>query len=445
MKGALARIKRFLLEEIEQVSSIRKLLHDVLWFLFNVGKKAWEDSCAQRAAALSFFTLLNLFPISGLVLFILARSALVQQNVEAVEAALIEQLVTPAAQKVVEDLFDGISANLSVLGTGVSAFLALALLLLVGSSLILLVDRSLNEIWKAPVTFGGVFSRFSLLWLLIGLLPVLMGFSFALTAWMGRQWAAFHRLERYLIPYCITFLAFFVVYKIVPRIKVRFVPALASAAISALFWEAAKVGLSRYVELVFSKSIVAKLYGSLALVPISMLWVYYSWMILLLGAELTFVVQNHSQLKVETRRRWLLSSGFAPLSRSLAIGLLLDVAGASKGRDAAALVSSYQLHPDQAAGWFESLVDAGMVQRGEDGTLRLLKVPAAITVGEVCALYDARYGAMLAEAPNPVQSWSRTEADGFLRAWGAKSLADLPSAGLQAPAESAQNGSPTAL
>jgi membrane protein len=428
MKAWLERVRKLVLEEVDQVSRFNRLLLPGLRFVYHVLGKAWEDNCAQRAAALSFFTLLNIFPIAGLLLFGLAHSTPFKQDVAEVESATIEQLMTPAAREVVSDLFASIARNLHVLGTGLSAALALLVLLLVSSSLILMLDRYLNDIWKAPGSLGGIFSRVSLLWLLIAVVPVFMGASFALSAWMKKNLAALRHFERLALPYCITLLAFLVLYKYVPRVHVRLKVAFASAAAAALLWEAAKLGLNRYAQAVFTKSIVGKLYGSLALIPIGMIWVYYSWLILLLGAEFAYVLQNLGQLHSEARLRWSLGKGFVPMSRQTAISLLLEVGRGGTGAApiaAADLVSLYQVHPDQARSWFECLRDSGILEVTPDEGLRSLKSPGEIPVSLLCELYGRRFVTAPAGTSAEAQAWAKEEETAFLGAWGQKTLAEI--------------------
>ena len=428
MKVWLERLRKLVLEEVEQVSHFHRLFLPCLRFLYHVMVKAWEDSCAQRAAALSFFTLLNIFPLAGLLLFGLAHSAPFKEDVASVESATIEQLMTPAARQVVSDLFESIARNLHVLGTGLSAALALLILLLVSSSLVFLVDRYLNDIWKAPATFGGVFSRVSLLWVLIAVVPVFMGASFALSAWMKKNWVALRHFERYALPYCITLLGFMVLYKYVPRVHVKLKAAFASAAAAALLWEVAKLGLNRYAQVVFKQSIVAKLYGSLALLPIGMIWIYYSWMIVLLGAEFSYVLQNLDQLHSVVRRRWILGKGFVPMSRQVAVSLLMEVArGARDGRPvlAADLVALYQVHPDQAQSWFECLKDAGLIEVSPDEELKPAQPAQKITLRQVCQLYGSKFVCAPNGSSPEAQGWVRSEESGFMAAWGEKTFADL--------------------
>lgn len=79
------------------------------------------------------------------------------------------------------------------------------------------------------------------------------------------------------------------VYLAVPNTRVRFVPALAGALIAAILWEAGKWGFSAYLR--YSSS-YAQLYGSLALIPLFLLWIYLTWFIVLLGLNISYHLQQ---------------------------------------------------------------------------------------------------------------------------------------------------------
>lgn len=429
MAAWLERFKALILQGPIPVTRIGQLFFSFLKILYHVFEKAWEDHFTRRAAALSFFTLINLFPIAGLALFALSHSPIFKEHMAAVESALVEQLVTPAARQVVLDFFESLSKNLFVLGKGISGFLTVLVLLFLGSTLLLLVERSLNEVWRAPKRRGGVLSRLTLLWAGLTLVPLLVGFSFALSTSFKKELAQFHAVSHYVLPYLITLAAFLMLYRFVPKVRFRMGPVFISAFLAALFWEAAKLGLSSYVEIIFSQSPVKKLYGSLALVPIVMVWIYYSWLIVLLGAELLYVLHNLDKIHVEARRRWLIGRGFAPLSRQAALTLLLDVyrsfevgKGPAPGLD---LPSRYLIHPDQADQWFSALEGAGILSRTPDSGLLPARPASAVPLRKVAALYHETFERLLSTEAGPQAGWARDEAEAFLGTWGDRSLAEM--------------------
>ena len=423
------RISSAVLREAQHVSRLRSLPDLSLRVLYHTAHKGWEDLVTLRAATLSFFTMLYLFPLTALFLFIVSHSVLFKEHVAEIQSALIRQLMTPAARQVVMDLFDSISKNLGLLGSGVSGAIAVLVLLLLGSSLILLVEKALNEIWRSQKRTGSVLSRVSLLWMGVTLLPILVGLSFALTARIRKEWFKTFLLLHYGIPYLLTLAAFFCLYRFVPRARVKTRPALAAALLAAFFWEVAKVALSRYVELVFSRSTVGKVYGSVAILPIGMIWIYYSWIIVLVGAELAYALQHMELLQMEARRRSALAQGFVPLSRQVSLALLLEILQAfAQGmapQDADELIRRYYVHPDQARIWFSSLESAGLLVRTKDDGLVPARPPAMITAGEVARLYHQTFMAGLKDRCPTSKEWIERDGTAFETSLGEIQLAEF--------------------
>ena len=93
-------------------------------------------------------------------------------------------------------------------------------------------------------------------------------------------------------PFSLTYCMFFVIYKIIPNKEVHFRSALQAALFTGLLWELAKHLFTWYVVHLAEYSIF---YGSLSTLVIFILWVYYSSMILVLGAELAYFLERDRQ------------------------------------------------------------------------------------------------------------------------------------------------------
>ncbi len=87
----------------------------------------------------------------------------------------------------------------------------------------------------------------------------------------------------------ITALLFLLLYTVVPNTRVRLWSALGGAAIGAVLFEVGKLAFAQYVK--FSTG-YAQLYGSIALIPLFMMWVYVMWCIVLFGLNVTYFLQH---------------------------------------------------------------------------------------------------------------------------------------------------------
>jgi membrane protein len=98
-------------------------------------------------------------------------------------------------------------------------------------------------------------------------------------------------------PFFITWLTLTILYIIMPNAKVKFVPALISGIVAGT---ALQVLQWLYIDLQFGIAKLSAIYGSFAAVPLFILWLQSSWLIVLLGAELSFANQNVSQYEFES-------------------------------------------------------------------------------------------------------------------------------------------------
>ena len=87
-----------------------------------------------------------------------------------------------------------------------------------------------------------------------------------------------------LLPFAVTWVGLSVLYQLVPNCRVRWRDAIAGALVGALLFEAARNGFAWYVQDLANYQAV---YGALAAIPILLIWIYLSWVIVLLGATLT--------------------------------------------------------------------------------------------------------------------------------------------------------------
>ncbi|MDX9910518.1 MAG: YihY/virulence factor BrkB family protein [Phycisphaerales bacterium] len=99
----------------------------------------------------------------------------------------------------------------------------------------------------------------------------------------------------YIVTTAISTLLLLLVYTTIPNRRVGLRPALTGALVAAVLWEAGKWGFTQYLS--YSTN-YARLYGSLALIPLFMLWIYVTWLIVLLGLQTAWGVQNLSRFGV---------------------------------------------------------------------------------------------------------------------------------------------------
>ena len=158
------------------------------------------------------------------------------------------------------------------------------------------IEETFNDIWG--VTRGRNWLRqVELYCTTIFLGPLLLVVAVGLTGG-GRFQTVKHFIEQtpfiggflfQFLPFVFLWLVFALVYLLVPNTKVRFSAALAGGMVGGSLWHLNNLFGSLYVSRVVTNS---KIYGSLGLVPVFMVGLYFSWAILLFGAQVAYAFQN---------------------------------------------------------------------------------------------------------------------------------------------------------
>jgi membrane protein len=187
----------------------------------------------------------------------------------------------------------------TILGTVGFAFLLFTVV-----SMIQKIEASLNFVWhvERPRSLARRVSEYLVVMLIgpaisVGAMVLLarVEASAALTTLSGLapgDTGTFGNLH--LTPYVMVVALFAFVYLYMPNIRVRFGPALVGAVFGGVLWAAVGAVFTRIV--VYSAK-TAAIYAGFAVVLLFLVWVYVSWLILLLGAQLSFYVQHPEHLR----------------------------------------------------------------------------------------------------------------------------------------------------
>lgn len=301
-KSAWGRVKDFVLHdvweiELSSLSRLRRFLVKVVRVVQLVITGFGEDECLLHASALTYVTLMALIPLLAIVFSILKGLGAGQDAMD----RMMELLSTMPDQfrGFVENILVGISqANVMAVGwIGVIALLIMVVQML--SS----IEMSFNQVWgiKTPRNLLRKTANYISI---IVVVPILIMTAVTLTgalsseAFINKLGLAgpFYRSMLRLAPVLAAWLGFGFLYVFMPNTRVQFTPALVSGFISTILWLAwqrlyiaMQVGIARYNVL----------YGTFLSIPIFLVWVYFSWVIVLLGAEIAFAVQNHATYRME--------------------------------------------------------------------------------------------------------------------------------------------------
>lgn len=167
------------------------------------------------------------------------------------------------------------------------------------------IESTFNDIWG--VARGrSWFARVVLYWALISLAPLLITVTLGLTTGtylkatrsvVLRMPLLGHLLFQFL-PIVLLCLTLALLYLVIPNTKVHWKAALVGGAVAGVLWHLNSLANVFYVSRVVSNF---KIYGSLGLVPVFMIGLYFAWLILLFGAQVAYAVQNRATYLEEKR------------------------------------------------------------------------------------------------------------------------------------------------
>lgn len=245
-------------------------------------KEFREAQVALVAASLAYTTILSIVPFLAVSFSIFkAFKGLDKFFENQLQPMIMENLAESAGTKAIESIQNFIS-NIHAGTLGVTGLIAL---IFTSMSMLSSAENAINRIWKTE-TKRPFFSRISSYWLFITAGPI------SLAAILGAAGLSDNRAK--ILPagvggflVSLAFLAS--VYKFVPNQPVRWRAALAGGLMTAVAFALTKWGYGIYVRDFVSYN---KIYGSLAAIPILILWIFICWAVILSGAAISASIQK---------------------------------------------------------------------------------------------------------------------------------------------------------
>lgn len=254
----------------------------IMFFSF-VANRFFENDGLYRAAALTFSSLLAIVPLMSVVFSLLSAYPVFKDASQVIQNFIFENFV-PATGKVIQSYLQHFTTQASRLSVTGLSFLFLTAILVMYT-----IEDSLNNIWRVRVRRQGI-SAFLMYWAVLTLTPVLLGLSlvastylFSLNWFAKDQFLAYQSYGLAWLPFLLALAMFTLLYAVVPNCRVSLKHAFYGALFSATFVQIAK---SLFVTYVTTFDTYELLYGAFAIVPLFFLWIYYVWLIVLIGAEI---------------------------------------------------------------------------------------------------------------------------------------------------------------
>jgi membrane protein len=395
----VGRARRFLVFQIKMWSHCIRLLG--------------HNRAGQQAAALSYYTLFGLVPLAIVVLLVFQYSSVYKDIGVQVKQFAYEQMhltqieyapqpdkpeekvmLTNYLDKIIDQVFSGMDK-------GSLSLVSAVLVIWAAIGLLSTIERAFNRIWH--VSRGrGLLHRMIDYWALLTLGPLLLGVGIYATT----QYAMLRNLEATVLTHAtpvvisgvFALFAFFLLYLLLPNTKVRLGPALWGAAVAALAWSVAKWGFGKYVTEFIP---YGRIYGVLGLIPLTVFWIYVTWLIILFGLQLTFTTQNLSTLDAaEIAAARKAEQDYFIANDLTAINLAKEIAESFERGDgpvaAEAICRSLDIPQELGDQLLGCLIGAGLIARTQEPTVGLIpaKSPEQIRLSDIA---EAVAGAAFAQ------------------------------------------------
>ena len=261
-----------------------------------------NDKVQLRASALTFYSLLSIIPVAAIA-FAIAKGFGLDQN--------LQQLITDkfhAHQEVLNWLLKNAQNAIEETRGGYIAGVGMIILFWSVMSLLNHIESSFNHIWQISSSRPW-YRKFTDYLTIMLIAPVFIILSGSITVFIGTTFTDyiskapildfFKPLVSFLIkfaPYLLTWAALTILFIIMPNAKVKFVPALISGIVAGSILQVIQW---LYIDLQFGITKLSAIYGSFAAIPLFIFWLQSSWIVVLLGAELSFANQNVSRYEFE--------------------------------------------------------------------------------------------------------------------------------------------------
>lgn len=412
----LGRASRFVVFQIKLWSHCIKLVK--------------KNHAGRQAAALSYHTIFGIVPLAIVALLIFQSLPAYSDIGERLKSLVYEQLhlsnieieyaadpEKPEETVVLTEYLDGIVGRFFK-GVNKGSITLISLIIVIWAALGLLstIERSFNNIWH--VSQGRSFLHRTInYWALLTLGPLLIAVGLYITT----QYSPFGRIQETILSniapvvlsYIVAIVAFFLLYFVLPGTKVQAKAAIWGAAVAALAWIAAKNLFGYYVTEWRPYSTV---YGVMALAPITVLWIYITWLIVLFGLQLTFTTQHLKSLDAaeiaaaRKREEYFIANDFTVINivREIAAGFEQNKAPVSSE----VIYTKLNIPAEFGDKILDHLIDSGIIVRASEPRVGYLPArdPLDIKLSDISeAVAAAGFGQWTTEQPASLRQIAQSQ------------------------------------
>ena len=381
----IERLNEFIWSDVlERQGRIGRIVATLLRYLYAVLRDIFSGQITMRAMSLVYTTLLSIVPLLAFSFSVL-KGLGIHEKLEEQMYLFLE----PLGDRGVE-ITDKVMALVYNVNGRVLGGLSLAFFLWTAISMVQKVEESLNYVWYVSEnrSFARRFTEYMFV-LMVGPLAIVIALGM-ITA-LQNQEIVQYLLENQIVgslfvatskltPYFLVAAVFAFLYWFMPNTRVSFLPAIVGGLAGGFIWASMVIIFTTFVATAAARQAV---YASFAIAIVTLIWLYLNWLILLIGAQLAFYVQNPAYLKIGRQDPRLSNS----VRERLALNIMLLVGRTFRDPAASlpiqALSDSLQIPSLALAPVLEDLESRGLITANEKGELLPAREMARIQVRDI--------------------------------------------------------------
>jgi membrane protein len=279
--------------DLRHLGGLQRHAVQALRIVYAVVRELISGDLNLRAMSLVYTTLLSLVPLLA-VSFSVLKAFGVHNELQ----PALENFLSPLGDEGVE-LSGNIIEFVSNVQVGLLGGVGLGLLIYTVVSLLQKIEASFNHVWHVDAlrSFAQRFSNYLsivlvgpvLVFGVLGITASLMNTAFAQRITAIEPFGSLVYFGVKLSPYVLVWIAFTFMYATIPNTRVRFGPAALGGLVAGVVWQSTYWVFAVFIA---SSSRYTAIYSSFAILILALIWVYLNWLILLLGTQVVFYIQN---------------------------------------------------------------------------------------------------------------------------------------------------------
>ena len=286
-------------DTLEKQGRIGRILTTILRYLYAVLRDIFSGQITMRAMSLVYTTLLSIVPLLAFSFSVL-KGLGIHEKLEEQMYLFLE----PLGDRGIE-ITDKVMALVYNVNGRVLGGVSLAFFLWTAVSMVQKIEESLNYVWYVSESrsFARRFTEYMFV-LMVGPLAIVIALGM-ITALQNQEIVQYLLENRVvgplfvatskLTPYFLVSAVFAFLYWFMPNTRVRVIPAIAGGLAGGFIWASMVVIFTTFVATASARQAV---YASFAIAIVTLIWLYLNWLILLIGAQLAFYVQNPAYLRI---------------------------------------------------------------------------------------------------------------------------------------------------